>query len=65
MGLPIYPLVSMSALVQGDALPLMQKVIFPVEHQASETLQATPDQEASRLRAFREMVSAFNKVGKL
>lgn len=62
MGFPNYPLISVSALVQGESLPLMQRVIFPVEvPPTSERLVSeplTPEVEA-RVRAFREMVTAL------
>jgi hypothetical protein len=52
---PYYPLISVSALVQGEALPLMQKVLFPDD-------SLPPPSEESKLRAFREMVAAFEKA---
>jgi hypothetical protein len=54
---PNYPLISVSALVQGESLPLMQKVLFPDD-------SLPPPSEESKLRAFREMVAAFEKSRK-
>lgn len=62
MGLPNYPLISVSALVQGESLPLMQRVIFPVEASPSpERLVSEPlsPEAEGKLRAFREMVTAL------
>jgi hypothetical protein len=62
MGFPNYPLISVSALVQGESLPLMQRVIFPVEvSPAPEPLVSAPrsSEAEARVRAFREMVTAL------
>ena len=45
----------MRALVQGDALPLMQKVIF----QAAESLEPTTPEAQARRQDFKALVAAM------
>lgn len=61
MGLPRYPLISMSALVQGEPLPLMQQVIFPREVPLGPAREPLSPAVQERVRQFRELVAAFNR----